>query len=194
MFLTHTRAQTMTHDTQHSFIATLQIPNHNLDLLGILYGQPIIVTDSFASGGFFSGRPQTRDDSAAVGIQPHAIGGVKEPLTLYFRYTGKGYEIHIKHTGKYDRHRLAKHYRDILYAKNPTLKDPITFTLFDLKNALVTGPTLPKEQTLITLKTHHNKSIGIQKVKGSPHHYLAEVADRNKTVFMLSILERNVPY
>ena len=194
MLFIHCRVQTMTNDTQKSFIATLQVPNYNLDLLGTLYGQPVMVTDLLGSGGVFSGRPQTRDDSGAIGIQPHANGGVKAPLKLYFRHTAKGYEIHIRHTGKYDRHRLAKNHLDTIYARSPTLKDPLAFTLLSQQNASVTGDTLLERHTLITLKTHNNRSIGIKKVKGSPYHYLAETDERNKMVFLLTILERNVPY
>ena len=184
----------MTNDTQQSFIATLQVPNHNLHLLGTLHGQPVTVTDVFASGGFFTGRPQTRDDSAAVGIQAHAKGGVKTVLKLYFRHTVKGYEIHIKHAGQYDQHRLAKNHMDILYARSPTLKHPLTFTLLDENNTAVTADNLSQAHTLITLKTHNNKYIGVKRAKGSPHSYLGETAENHKMVFLLSVIERNGAY
>ena len=184
----------MANDTQQSFIATLQVPNHNLDLLGTLHGQPVMVTDLLGSGGAFSGRPQPRDDSGAMGIQAHATGGVKAALKLYFRHTAKGYEIHIKHTGQFDRHRLAKNHLDMLYARSPTLKHSLAFTLLDQNNRVITGSTLSKAHTLITLKTHDNKYIGVKRTKGSPHLYLGETSDSQKMVFLLSVIERNVPY
>ena len=184
----------MTNDSQHSFIATLHVPNHNLHLLGALYDQPVIVTDLLGSGGVFSGKPQSRDDSAAMGIQAHATGGVKAALKLYFRHTVEGYEIHIKHPGQYDRHRLVKNHMDILYAKSPTLKHPLIFTLLDQNNRIVTESNLSETHTLITLKTQHNKYIGVRKARGSPHSYIGETAELRKMVFLLSITERNVPY
>lgn len=184
----------MTNDSQHSFIATLHIPNHNLHLLGALHGQSVIVTDLLGSGGVFSGKPQLRDDSAAMGIQAHATGGIKATLKLYFRHTAKGYEIHIKHPGQYDRHRLAMNHMDILYARSPTLKHPLAFTLLDQNNRTVTERNLSEPHTLITLKTHNDKYIGVRKAKGSPHYYLGETAEHKKMVFLLNIIERNVSY
>ena len=184
----------MTNDTQLSFIATLNIPHHNLNLLAVLHNQPVIVTDLLGSGGVFSGKPQLRDDSAAIGIQDHTTAGVKAVLKLHFRHTAKGYEIHIKDPGQYDRHRLAKNHMDILYARSPTLKHPLAFTLLDQNNRIVTASHLSEAHTLITLRTHHNKYIGIRKAKGSPHYYLGETDEHKKTVFLLSMIKRNVPY
>ena len=184
----------MADDTQQSFIATLQVPNHNLNLLGALFGPPVMVTDLLGSGGVFSGKPQLRDDSATMGLQPHATGGVKAALKLYFRHTPKGYEIHIKHPGQYDRHRLGKNHMDILHARSPTLKNPLTFTLLDQDNRIVTGSNLNEAHTLITLKTHNHKFIGIRRAKSSPHQYLGETTEHHKAVFLLSIIARSVAY
>ena len=194
MFIINSRVQTMANDTQQSFIATLQVPNHNLHLLGTLHGRPAIVADLLGSAGFYSGRPQTRDDSGALGIEPHAKGGVKAPLKLYFRHTTMGYEIHIKHTGRYDRHRLAKNHANTLYARSPTLKDPLNFTLLDPNNTVITGSTLSTAHTLIALKTHNNRYIGVKRDKGSPYVYLGETTENHKMIFLLSVIERNVPY
>ena len=81
----------MTTDRQKSFIATLGTDNIPLHFLDLLHGEPAIASSVFASGGFFTGPPQRRDDSHRLGLHPEISADAIPGLLLYFRYTNYGY-------------------------------------------------------------------------------------------------------
>ena len=173
--------------TEKSFIATLRMIDHRVNLLEKLYQKPALATVSMASGGFFTGKPQTQDHSALLGIRPNAQPGASTPLQLLFRYTQDGYTLSIQNSGEYYNKVIGERWLEVLGAVDFD-GDPTVFTLVDPKNKIMTLDNLPATPSPISLRSQGGKYVGGLIVRGSSYVYLANTDERSKITFILSIL------
>ncbi|KAB0492612.1 hypothetical protein [Pseudomonas vancouverensis] len=179
---------------ENSFIATLRMRDHNINLLELLHEKPALATIHLFSGGFFTGASQTFDHSHLLGIRPAQQGGSAHPLKLHFRYTGNGYVLSIKNSGAYYNKLISECWRNILGAVNSDEDNPTTFTLLDHHGKPITLSKIISTHTPVSLVTEDDKYVGGETAKGSPYVYLARTKERSKITFALSILERKVPH
>jgi hypothetical protein len=184
----------MNNDIGRSFIATLTMFDHKLNFLELLHEKPALATVRLFSGGFYTGPPQTRDHSSLLGLRRHEQGEAVKPLKLHFRHTAGGYILSIKNAGEYYNKLMSESWLEVLGAVDPDKEQPTVFTLIDHNNKPVTLDNLPATHSPVSLRTKDKKYMGGLTIKGSPYVYLASTAERSKITFILSILERNVPY
>lgn len=182
----------MNSDTEKSFIALLRMFDHKVNLLEVLHGKPALATVSLFSGGFYSGRPQTRDHSNLLGICPNEQIGDVKPLKLHFRHTPDGYVLSIKNTGEYYNHPIGETWLDAFAAVDSDADDPTVFTLVNHQGNPITLDNLSATHTPVSLMTEDKNYMGGLKVKGSPYVYLGRTEERSKIIFILSIIERKV--
>lgn len=182
----------MNSDTEQSFVATLRMFDHKLNLLELLHGKPALANVNMFSGGFFTGKPQTRDHSKLFGICPNAQCGPVQPLKLLFRHTARGYILSIKNQGEHYNEKVSESWLEILGAVNSEVEEPTIFTLVNEQSQPITLKDLPAAHSLVLLMTEDKKYVGGLTVRGSPYIYLANTNERSKTTFILSILERKV--
>ena len=175
--------------TKKSFIATLRMFDHKVNLLESLYEKPALATVNMGSGGFYTGRPQTQDHSALLGIRPNAQGGASKPLKLLFRHTNDGYILSIKNTGEYYNKVMGERWLEVLGALDAD-DNAIPFTLIDPQNNTLTLDDLTATHSPISLRSKNNKYVGGLIIRGSSYVYLANTDERSKITFILSILER----
>ncbi|MGE1176376.1 hypothetical protein [Pseudomonas sp. BW7P1] len=176
----------MSTDRQKSFIATIGIQTDLVHFLDVVNGAPATVTSPLFSGGHFSGKPQSRNDSHLLGIRP-------EPrLTLYFRHTEQGYRLYIRTPGPYYGKCLSLDKNGILGAF-----DPEGSNVYQL---------IGKQGIPLSIDNHQsNKLEAYLKVSGSPgllhthklhdstFTYFADKGGR-PFKFRFTILERNASY
>lgn len=178
-------------DSNLSFNATLRLFDTHINLLEVLHGKPALASVSSFSGGFFTGRPQTRDHSKLLGMRPHGQGVAAPPLRLHFRATADGYQLYIRNRGEHYNKLISTSWLEVLGVNEPDIDEPSTFTLIDHQNKAVTRATISAPHSSISLMTANKKYIGGMKVRGSPYLYLAETEERSRITFILSILDKN---
>lgn len=174
-------------DSQQSFIATLRMFDHRVNFLEVLHGKPAMATIGSFSGGSFTGKPQTRDHSALLGILPSPQRGQDKPLRLHFRHTESGYVISIKNQGEYYNKIISQRWQEVMGAVDSNIDDPAAFTLVDPQNKPIKLENLTTPHSPVSLMTSKNKYIGGLRLKSSPYIYLAETEERSKITFILSI-------
>jgi hypothetical protein len=171
-----------------SFEATLSMLDAQVNFLEVLHGQPTMVTVTAFSGGFYSGRRQTRDHSNLLGMKPKVPGVVTAPLMLQFRPAVGGYKLVTKNTGKHYDKLIRKSWLETLGVDGPKLGSPTVLTLLDHQNRTLTRENITAAHLPVSLMTQNNKYIGGLKVRGSPYLYLAETEEKSKITFLLSLL------
>ncbi|RON56039.1 hypothetical protein [Pseudomonas frederiksbergensis] len=174
----------------NSFIATLEIPGQHLNLLNTLYGGPAMATELLGSGGFFTGRPQQRDDSHLLGYRSKAEVSAIEPLQLFFLGSQGGYAIFTLDGSGHLHSCISKNRVNLLGAVAADSGERTLFNMTNDQGRIITLDDLAGDKHLITLKTEDEKHIGGLTLKGSNYHYLSEVSDNYKMTFELKILER----
>lgn len=181
----------MSTDRQKSFTASIGTESSLLHFLDLLHGQPAIVTSSFASGGFFTGRRQTRDDSHFLGLRPEVPVDAKPRLILYFRYTGGYYRCYIRTPGPHYGKCLSLSDKGLLGAFAPA--DSTTFNLLDSRGCVLTLDTIKTDTLSIYLRARDSGVVHVHKVHDSKYIY---IADKGGTpmLFNLIIQERNAAY
>ncbi|MEB0044585.1 MULTISPECIES: hypothetical protein [unclassified Pseudomonas] len=184
----------MTSSIQKSFSAALEIPGRASNLLATLYGKPAISTPFAGSGGFFSGRPQERDDSHLLGSRPNKDVRDIPPLKLYFFYTSKGYEIYIRDNDPHPPNfRLSKGISGILGAVDRNAEALTLFELLDANNNVITLDNLRGNHHYVKLKAIDGGFIGRAKIHGSRFSYTADTGTKSIVTFNLTILATHLP-
>lgn len=178
----------MSTDQQKSFIATIGTESSLLHFLDLLHDKPAIVTSSFGSGGFFTGKPQSRDDSHFLGLRPEVPVDAKPRLLLYFRYTGSDYRLYIRTPGPYYGKCLSISDKGLLGAFPST--GSTTFNLIDSRHNILTLDTIKTENPKIYIQIRNSGLLHKHKVHDSRYIY---IADKGKApmLFNLMIQERN---
>lgn len=184
----------MNTNTEQSFIATLRMFDHKVNLLEQLHGNPALATIRYFSGGFFTGKPQTQDHSQRLGICPNEQIGEVTPLTLHFRHTTDGYILSIKNTGEYYNQLICEKALDTLGVTAPDADEPTAFTLLNPQGQPVTLDNLRNTHSAVSIKIKDKHYMGGLKLNGSPYIYLGKTEERSKITFILSILQRKVPH
>lgn len=184
----------MNSNTEKSFIATLRMFDHKVNLLEELHGKPAMATIKHFSGGFFTGKPQTQNHSSRLGICPNEKIGEVKPLTLHFRHTADGYILSIKNTGEYYNHIICEKSLDTFGAIDPDTDEPTVFTLLNQQGEPVTLDNLRHTHSAVSLKIKNKHYWGGLKLNGSPYVYLGKTEERSKITFILSIIQRNVAH
>ncbi|MNS20513.1 hypothetical protein D3C72_522510 [compost metagenome] len=181
-------------DIEQSFVATLNMFDHKVNLLEQLHGKPALATVNLFSGGFFTGKPQTRDHSSLLGIRPNAQSGPVQPLKLHFLHTTAGYVLSIRNEGEHYNKKVSERWLEVLGTIDSEDDEPTVFTLVDQHNKSVTLKDFRTVHTPISLMTEDKKYVGGLTVKGSPYIYLANTHERSKITFIVSTLERKVSH
>ncbi len=181
----------MSTDRQKSFTATIGTGDTLLHFLDLLHGQRATVTSSFASGGFFTGRPQQRDDSHLLGLRPEVPVDAKPRLLLYFRYTGSDYRLYIRTPGPYYGKCLSISNNGLAGAFIST--ESTTFNLIDSRHNILTLDTIKKENPEIYIQVRNSGLLHKHKVHDSNYIYIADKGEA-PMLFNLIIQERNAPY
>jgi hypothetical protein len=184
----------MNGNTQKSFIATLRMFDHKVNVLELLHGKPAMATISLYSGGFFTGRPQTLDHSRLLGIRPNEQIGQVTSLKLHFLHTPDGYILTIKNKGEYYNRIINENGLDVFEPMDSDTDDPTAFILLNHQGTPVTLDNLQATHSPISLKIKDKHYMGGMKLKGSPYVYLGKTEERSKITFILSILERKVAH
>ncbi|WP_129586942.1 hypothetical protein [Pseudomonas frederiksbergensis] len=189
--MTSYREYLMTTDRQKTFIATLGTETSLLHFLDVMHGKRTIVTSTLFSGGFFTGRPQERDDSHFLGLRPEAPIDARPRLTLYFRHTNLGYRLYIRTPGSYYGKCLSTSEEGLIGAFPPTGSE--TFHLLHNNGKPLTLDHLNKDRTRIYLQVRNSGLMHVHNVHDSPYIYIADKGGA-PLVFNLNIQERNAPY
>lgn len=162
-----------------------------LNFLDSLHAQRAIVTSSFASGGFFSGKPQSRDDSHFLGLRPEVPVDVRPRLILYFRYTGSYYRLYIRTPGPYYGKCLSISNKGLLGAFPAS--GATVFNLVDNRGGVLTLDAIKNETLNIYLQPRDSGLVHAHRVRDSKYIYIADKGGAPLS-FNLSIQERNAPY
>jgi hypothetical protein len=181
----------MSTDRQKSFIATIGTKSSPLHFLDLLHGQRTVVTSSFASGGFFSGKPQSRDDSHFLGLRPEVPVDAKPRLLLYFRYTGSDYKLYIQTPGPYYGKCLSINNYGLAGAFSPT--GSTTFNLIDSCHNILTLDTIKEKNPEVYIHVRNSGLLHRHKVHDSRYIYIADKGEA-PMLFNLLIQEKNAPY
>lgn len=179
-------------DTGKSFTATLRMIDHKVNLLEVLHGKPALATVGMFSGGAYTGKPQSRDHSALLGILPNAQSGPVRPLILHLRHTSAGYILSIKNKGEYYDRIVSQSWQEILGAADSNISEPSVFTIIDQHNKPIAFDNPAAIHTPVSLMTDDNKYIGGLRLRGSPYVYLAATDERSKITFILSISDKKL--
>jgi len=175
----------MSTDRQKSFIATIGAKTTLVHFLDVVEGEEAIVYSPSFSGGFFTGRPESRDHSHFLSLRP-------EPrLTLYFRYTGSAYRIYIRTPGPYFGKCLS--IEDGLLGAFPS-DGATTFNLIDKRGFIQPIESVNTDRLDIYLQVAG--SPGVLHTHRLPDSKFTYFADKNgyPHMFNFTILERNAPY
>lgn len=181
----------MTTDRQKSFIGTIGTPTSLLHFLDVMHGQPVFVTSSFVSGGFYTGRRQKRDDSHFLGLRPEVPVDARPKLILYFRHIGPGYRLYIRTPGTYYGMCLSTNDEGLLGAFAPTGSK--IFNLIGANGAVVNLDHIKKDVTKIHLQVKDSGLVHHHKVHDSHYNYMADLGGMPMP-FDLHIQQRNAPY
>ncbi|KIF59183.1 hypothetical protein EVS84_23210 [Pseudomonas koreensis] len=183
----------MTSNIEKSFIATLRMFDHRVGFLEHLYGKPAMATISLFSGGFYTGRPQIRDQSHLLGIRINEQSDRIKPLKLHFGHTPDGYILTVKNQGPYFNQVISNHWLDTVEAVKPDTDSPSKFVLLDRYGTAITRDNLQAEHTPVCLKLESHDYLGGIKIRSLPYVYLGKTEERSKITFILSVVERHVP-
>lgn len=183
----------MTSRIEKSFIATLRMFDHKVGFLDHLHGKPAMATITLFSGGFYTGRPQTRDHSHLLGMRINEQCGRTKPLKLHFSHTPDGYILSVKNQGAYYNQLISNRWLDTVQAVDSDIDNPSTFTLLDHNGAAITLDNLRETHSPVSLRFDNQHYLGGLKIRGSPYIYLGKTEESSKITFMLSVVKRNVP-
>lgn len=183
----------MSKDQQRSFTATLTIPDHQLNFLKTLHGEPVIVNDTRFSGGHFAGAIQRTDHSNLLSLRPTSKNEKAAPMNLYFRNTDDYYVIYIHSPADFRWQCISMNPQRILGAYPAAGSETTSYNLLDQDNRIVTLDDLKGPEHLVWLRARNSGKLGGVKLRGSPHIYLADAGD-DGAPFILNILKRNAPY
>jgi hypothetical protein len=176
-------------DSRLSFDAELRVMNERVNLLEALHGKPALATLTSFSGGFFTGKPQTRDHSSFFGIAPKQPGQDRKALKLRFQYTEAGYVLSVKNTGEHYKKFVSKVWLNVFGVTHSNPERPAPFSLIDHNNNTLTRDNIKMTHTPITLMTPNNRYVGRLTARGSPYIYLGETKENAKITFILSVLK-----
>lgn len=181
----------MTTDRQKSFLATIGTESRLLHFLDEMHGERALSTITFASGGIFSGRPQTRDDSHLLGLRAEVPKDSKPCLALYFRHINGGYRLYIRTPGPYYGMCLSTNGSGFIGAFPSAESD--TFFLTRENGMPINLVNLNEITPSIYLQVRNSGFLHAHKFRGSPYIYIAN-KDGPPLAFNLNIVERNAPY
>ncbi|WP_447803612.1 hypothetical protein [Pseudomonas serbica] len=181
----------MTTDRQKSFIATLGTDNIPLHFLDLLHGEPAIASSVFASGGFFTGPPQRRDDSHRLGLHPEISADAIPGLLLYFRYTNYGYRLYIRTPGPYFGKCISVDTSGFVGAF--PIAGSTTFNLINRHNRAMTLDDIKEDSLETYIQVSGSGLLHRQNIYGSKYTY---IANKGQTPLLcrLKIHERNATY
>lgn len=183
----------MTTNRQKSFIATLEIDQHHLNVLGALYEAPILRTDVSFSGGFYTGAAIKVDDAHLLGRRVHEEVKNASPMNIYFRCTDDYYHLYIRSHATHTGHCISKDAAGVLGAFLPDGSDTTSFNLLDLDNRTITLADMGRDIQRVRLKARNAEHIGSVRRRGAPYSYLAGTAN-DGIAFTLRIIERNASF
>ncbi|MED7669257.1 hypothetical protein GXB78_18815 [Pseudomonas moraviensis subsp. stanleyae] len=163
--------------------------DHKVGFLEQLYGKPAMATISLFSGGFYTGRPQTRDQSHLLGIRINEQSGRIKPLKLHFGHTPDGYILTVKNPGNYFNQVISNHWLDTVEAVKPDTDNPSKFMLVDHSGSAITLDNLPGVHTPVSLKLKNHDYLGGIKIRSLPYIYLGKTEERSKITFILSVVK-----
>ncbi|MCK1792494.1 hypothetical protein [Pseudomonas violetae] len=181
----------MSTNRQKSFTATIGTPGMSLHFLNLLHGEKTLVTDTLGSGGMFTGRPQQRDHSHFVGLRSGAEVEARSRLQLYFRYTGRDYQLYIRTLGPYFGKCLSISETGLLGAF-PS-QGAVTFNLLGKGRNILTLDAISDDNPEVYIQVRDSWLLHKYKTQNSKYTY---IADKNETplLFSLMIDQRNAPY
>ncbi|AWY41292.1 hypothetical protein DKY63_15920 [Pseudomonas putida] len=182
----------MSTDRQKSFIATIGTEFGLLHFLDEMYGERAISRPTRASGGSFTGRPQSRDDSHLLGLRKDVPTNHRPRLTLYFRHTNSGYQLYIRTPGPYFGMCLSTNDNGLVGAF-PSDKSSDTFYLIRENGIPINLENLNDTTPCIYLQSRNAGVLHTFIARGSPYTYIA-TKDGTALAFNLNTLERNAPY
>ncbi|MGE8069156.1 hypothetical protein [Pseudomonas sp. NPDC089569] len=183
----------MSSNRQKSFIATLELDNDHVELLGNLHDGPILRTDSLYSGGSFTGRTQRIDDAHLLGICPPQESAAIAPLTLYFRCTDDYYTLYIRSENGHHGKCISRDSFGALGAFPAAGRDTSSFCILNPDNRIITLDDMRGDIHRVRLMADNAGQIGGVFRRGAPFTYLADTKG-NGLVFKLRITQRNAPY
>jgi hypothetical protein len=182
---------TMSSNRQKSFTATLGTHDTLLHFLNLLHAPRALVTYSFGSGGFFTGKRQQRDDSHFLGLRPEVPVNAKPRLLLYFRYTGSDYRLYIRTSGPYFGQCLSISDTGLIGAYPAA--GSTTFNLVDRRHNILTLDNIKQDYPEIYIQAKGSGLLHKHKLHDSKYIY---IGDRGGApmLFNLIIQERNAPH
>ncbi|MCU1758235.1 hypothetical protein NTD84_00670 [Pseudomonas sp. 14P_8.1_Bac3] len=181
----------MSSDRKQSFTATLGTDASPLHFLNKLHAKRAIVTSSLSSGGFFTGRRQSRDDSHFLGLRQSIPIDAVERLSLYFRYTGEFYRLYIRTPGAYYGKCLSVADDGLLGAFPP--EGSTKFSLINKQGVAMTLDHLTSDWATLYLQARDSGLLHAHRVQDSPFIYIADKGAQPLS-FNLRIAQRNAPY
>ncbi|WP_309675110.1 hypothetical protein [Pseudomonas sp.] len=173
-------------DLKKSFIATIGAQTTLVHFLDVVHGGKATVSSSLFSGGHYTGRPQSRDDSHFLSLRP-------EPrATLYFRYTNNGYRLYIRTPGPYFGKCLSLSENGILGAFPSEGSN--TFNLRDERGYTLSIDTVKSNTLDVYLQVSGLPgALHIHRLHDSKFTYFANKGG-SPFMFNFTIVERNAPY
>jgi hypothetical protein len=181
----------MSTDRQKSFIATIGTEFSLLHFLEEMHGERAISTPNRASGGFFTGPSQRRDDSHLLGLRSEVPINYRPRLALYFRHTNNGYRLYIRSPGPHYGMCLSTNNNGLIGAFPSTKSD--TFYLIRGNGIPINLENLNNITPSIYLQARNSGVLHTLIIRGSPYTYIA-AKEGTALAFNLNILERNSPY
>lgn len=162
------------------------IQTNLVHFLDVVNGKQATVTSPLFSGGHFTGRPQSRDDSHLLGFRP-------EPrLTLYFRYTDRGYRLYIRTPGPYFGKCLSLDKNGILGAFAPEGSN--VYQLIGKQGNTLSIDSHKSDRLETYLQASESPGLlHTHQLHDSKFTYFADKGGK-PFKFNLQILERNAPY
>ncbi|WP_460164421.1 hypothetical protein [Pseudomonas sp. S2_F03] len=162
-------------DRQLSFTATFGTETTLLNFLDIALGKRAIVNSGLASGGFFTGKRQSRDDSHLIGFRPDVPVDAKPRLQLYFRHTQRHYRLYVRTAGDYYGKCLSMSDNGLLGAFPSD--DSNVFALRDERGNMLTLDTIKSESLSIYLQPKESGLLHQHKEHDSTYLYVADKGD-----------------
>ncbi|WP_157836048.1 hypothetical protein [Pseudomonas sp. H1h] len=183
----------MTTNRQKSFIATLELDHHDLDILGALYETSILRADTSFSGGFYTGASSKFNDAHLLGRRPHGEVKNAPPMTIYFRCTDDYYHLYIRSHATHTGHCISKDAAGVLGAFLPAGADTSSFSLLSLDNRTITLEDMGHDIQRVRLKARNGEQISAVRRRGAPYSYLAGT-NNDGIPFTLRIMERSASF
>jgi len=183
----------MTTNRQKSFIATLELDTHHLNILQALYETPVQRKDFLFSGGFYTGGVVVRDDSHLLGRRPDSEVKNAPSMNIYFRCTDDYYHLYIRSHATHTGHCISNDPAGVLGAFLPAGSKTTSFNLLSLDNRTITLRDMHNDVQRVRLKARNARHISAIRRRGAPYSYLAET-DHEGIPFKLRIIERNASF